>query len=533
MQRKDTQLAWFARAQSNRVSRRQFMQSVAGTAGVMAAAPISRAFGAEEGESKIIVAYAANVYQLDPHVNDFMVTESVLRNMYECLLVPSADLKSLEPQLATEWKRINDLTTQFKLRQNVKFHNGEEFDAEAVKFSIHRMLDPKTGALLLSTFNIIDHVDVVDKYTVNVVTKKPDPVLLRRMSILHTIIVPPKYFSTARKEDLASKPVGTGPYKFVSWVKDGDLVMEANPNYWGGAPKVQKVIVRGIPETGTRVSALLARDVDIITAVPPDDIDRINKSGRAKAIAVPGNRIVEYRFDVSAPPTNNKLVRQAMNYGANIDGIIKTVLVGRGYRRATVLNPWHVGFDPDIKPFPYDPEKAKALLREAGYPNGFEITLHQVQGRVPKDKEFGEAMAGELAKIGIKVRMRVTDMGTYATAGAAGKLDGFMFGSWGNLMQDADFMFSGIMHSSTVTSKGYRRGYKNARLDSITEEAAASMDEKKRNQLYSEAQKILMDDCPDLYTYALEDIYGISDRIEWTPRTDEYLFHKDVAIVKK
>jgi peptide/nickel transport system substrate-binding protein len=487
---------------------------------------------AEVGESQVVMGYGVSLVQLDPHKNENMVHESVLRNMYECLVTFSQDLKSSEPQLATEWKRLNDLTVQFKLRQNVKFHNGEDFDADAVKFSLNRMLDPKTQAPLLSMYNTIDRVDVLDKYTVNITTKKADPVLLRRLSGICTIIVPPKYFSTAKPEELATRPIGTGPYKFVSWQKDADLVMEANPNYWGGAPSIKKVIVKGIPETGTRVAALLAGDVDIIPAVPPDDIDRINRSGKARIVTIPGNRVVFYFMDAGKKPTDNKLVRQAVNYGANIDAIIKTVLGGRGYRRATLINPWHVGYDPEIKPFPYDPEKAKALLREAGYPNGVEMNLHQVQGRVPKDKEVGEAIAGELGKVGIKVNLRLMDWGTSFTQASAGKLDGLKFGSWGNIMQDADLSFYGQYHSSTIYSKFFR-SYQNPKLDSLMEEARSVLDVGKRTSLYSQVQKILMDDCPDLYCYAIEDVYGINNRIEWQPRTDEYVFYKTMSLAKR
>ena len=376
---------WVTQMTSGRISRRRFLKTAATATGAAVISPYlggAQAFGAE-AESKVVMGYGLSLVQLDPHKNENTVHESVLRNMYECLVAFSTDLKRLDPQLATEWKRIDNKTMQFKLRQNVKFHNGEDFDAEAVKFSIHRMLDPKTGAPLLSTYGQIDRVDVVDKYTVNVVTKSPDPVILPRLAGFHTIIVPPKYFSTASKEELATKPIGTGPYKFVSWAKDQDFVMEANPAYWGGAPKIKRVIVRGIPETSTRVSALLAGDVDIIPAVPPDDIDRINRSGKARIVTLRGNRIVFFALDCRSKPFDNKLVRQAINYGTNMDNIIKTVLKGNGTRVATLLNPWYAGYEDEVKPFPYDPEKAKALLAQAGYPRGVEFTFFGTQGRVP------------------------------------------------------------------------------------------------------------------------------------------------------
>ena len=518
-----------ARLESVQLSRRQLVRAAAGAAGVALTAPLFAAAQTVGGESKVIMGYSASVYDLDPHKNSFTVQESVLRNMYECLVAFSPDLKTLEPQLATEWKRIDDLTMQFKLRQGVKFHNGEDFDAEAVSYSIKRMLDPETKAPFLSVYGSIVRANVVDKYTVNVITKKPDPTLLQRMSGFHTIIVPPRYFSTAKAEDLATKPIGTGPYKLVSWTKDADMVLEANASYWGPKPKIQKVIIRGIPEAGTRVAALLAGDVDIINAAPPDDIDRINRSGKARAINIPGNRVVHYRINVSTKPLDNKLVRQAMNYAVDWDSIIKYVLSGRGYRRATLLNPWYECYDPEVKPFPYDPEKAKDLLKRAGVPDGFQVNFHVVQGRVPKDKEVGEAMAGMLAKVGIRCNVRIIDVGTYVSQGASGKLDGFMFGSHGNWMHEPDNSLHNNYFSASQASRMYRGGWKNEEYDRIVEQARYELDKAKRTQFFTQAQKILLDECPDIFAYAIEDIYGVNNKIKWTPRTDEMVWYKEMS----
>ncbi|HTX53473.1 MAG TPA: ABC transporter substrate-binding protein [Candidatus Baltobacteraceae bacterium] len=517
-------------ARSMRFSRRQALKAAAVTAGAAALPSFTGCgmFGKSE-ESKVVMGYGLSLVQLDPHRNENMVHESVLRNMYECLITFSRDLKKFDPQLATEWKRLDDKTTQFKLRPNVKFHNGEPFDAEAVKFSIHRMLDPKTGAPLLSTYTIIDHVDVIDSMTVNIVTKTPDPAILPRLTGFHTIIVPPKYFSTASKEDLATKPIGTGPYKFVSWAKDQDLVMEANKDYWGGAPKIQKVVVKGIPETQTRVSALLAGDVDIIPAVPPDDMDRISKSGKTRIASIPGNRIVFFALDCRSKPFDNKLVRQAVNYGANLDQIIKTVLGGNGTRVGTVLNPWYAGYEAVVQPMPYDPEKAKALLKQAGYPNGVEFTFYGTQGRVSKDKEVIEALVGELAKVGLKGNLKWLDWGTAFSQASAGKLDGIWFRSWGNFMHDADLSLFTNFHSTSMYAKVWQ-GYTNPKLDQLLEASRVEMDPAKRAALCTEIQKILQDDCPYLWGYAIQDIYGINNRIKWEPRTDEKILYSEMTL---
>lgn len=527
-----------------RLTRRQFVRAAAGIAGAAAAAPLFAACAPSPAapaasqpqatvppiKSEIVVAYGVPVVNLDPQVNGVTATESVLRNMYEALLAFAPDMRALQPALATQWTQLDDLTVQFKLRENVKFHNGEEFDANAVKFSIERLLNPDTKVPYLSNYTTIDRVDILDKYTVNIMTKGPDAVFLRRMAGFHTNIVPPKYFSSASAEELASKPVGTGPYKFVSWVKDADLVMQSNSDYWGGEPNIKKVVVRGIPESSTRVAALLAGDVDIITAVPSDDAERINSSGKARVLSVEGNRVVFFYFVVTTPPLENKLVRQALNYGSNIDGVIKTVLGGRGFRRATYANPWYAGADPSVEPFPYDPEKAKALLAEAGHADGFEVNLYTSIGRVAKDKEVAEAVAGELAKIGVRAKVIPLEWGTFVSMNNAGQLDGMWLATWGNYMHDCDISLYTQMHSSTTQTRMFNKGYKNAELDAVLEEARSTIDLTKRTELYTKAQLMAKEDPNAIFGYTNEDMYGVSTRIEWQPRSDEMIWHKDMRL---
>jgi peptide/nickel transport system substrate-binding protein len=212
-----------------------------------------------------------------------------------------------------------------------------------------------------------------------------------------------------------------------------------------------------------------------------------------------------------------------------MDGIIKTVLSGHGFRRAVISNPWHVGYDENVKPFPYDPAKAKALLAQAGYPGGITVNYDGIQGRYPKDKEIAEAMAGEFAKVGIKLNMKFHEWGAWVSQADASKFDGLIFASWGNAWMDADFTYNPLFRSEgRYTTKW--TGYKNPELDALLDEARHTLDTTKRNELFSRVQRLMQDDCPAVFMHALEDIYGVANRIEWKPRSDEMVRHYEMSL---
>jgi peptide/nickel transport system substrate-binding protein len=230
--------------------------------------------------------------------------------------------------LATSWEAVNDTTWIFHLRKGVKFHNGEEFNAEAVRFSIDRVLNPATKARWRANFTFIDRVDIVDPFTVKIITKTPAPLLITNLGF-GMLIVPPEYFKEKGDDYIATHPIGTGPFKFVRWVKDDEVVFEANENYWAGSPKIKTVVFKPIPEDSTRVAALLGGDVDIVKKVPIHLIPMVNKSKVAKVIVVPSAQGICCPIDtLKKGPLQDKRVRQAINYAVDKESIIKNVLEG-------------------------------------------------------------------------------------------------------------------------------------------------------------------------------------------------------------
>jgi peptide/nickel transport system substrate-binding protein len=330
---------------------------------------------------------------------------------------------------------------------------------------------------------------------------------------------------------------GTGPYKLAPGGYTGydkPIHLVSNESYWGGAPKLKKVQLSVITELATRTAALRSGQVHIAKDIAVEEVAAINSSGKALGKITQSNRIPYYVMDSRKGPLTDVKLRQAINYGANIDGIIKSVLYGNGTRVATTVAPWHFGFDPDLKPYPYDPDKAKALMKDAGVPNGFDTEINYIQGRYMKDKEVAEAIAQELGKVGIRVKQNLLEPAALTQKDNSMELTGLMFASWGNWFFDADNMLYSRWHSSLSKTANAGKGtastpYQNAAYDKIVEAARIELDTKKRLDLYKQAQKILFDDAVALFMYTLSDIYGVDNWVLWEPRKDEMVWAHEMA----
>lgn len=510
------------------MNRKDFIKLTAGT--IAAAAGLSLPSRAPAAPKEIRYIFNQTVTTLDPQLHAMRVFESGLRNCYEPLVQRSADMKRLEPALAESWQRIDNLTLRMKLRKGVKFHNGEPFNAQAVKFSFDRVLDPQSGApYRVSRYNMVASPVVVDEYTVDIKTHKPDPVLLSRLNGWHMCMIPPQYFKEKGPEAFAKAPVGTGPFKFVEWVRDGAITFEKNKDYWRGEPKADRIVFRSVPENQARVAALKSGEAHIITHMPPDDIPSIKSDPRLRVEVVPSTGILFGQTYFTKPPANNKLVRQAMNYAVDVDSLIKNVLGGYGVRIATALPEFVWGYDPNIKPYPYDPEKAKQLLKEAGYPNGVEITFDSVQGRYLKDKELAQAMAGMLEKVGFKVNLNLYEVSRVWNMQLEGKIGHLSIWGWGNQMFDADDTLYPEFHSFPGSTQ-QRESDSDPEIDKWVEEARATLDTKRRQELYTKVQERIKDSAPWIFMFQQVDVYGVSNSVEWKPRSDELSWLYDASV---
>jgi peptide/nickel transport system substrate-binding protein len=468
---------------------------------------------------KIVIAQGGDPTTLDPHMHAENYAFATIRQVYDHLIsrvIKDGKLQHL-PMLATSWEATNDTTWIFHLRKGVKFHNGEEFNAEAVKYTIDRILNPDQKARWRWALAFIDRVEIADPYTVRIITKTPAPTLITNLAYV-AAIVPPKYFKEKGDPYVATNPVGTGPFKFVRWKKGDELVFEANENYWAGPPSLKTLIFKPIPEDSTRVAALLGGDVDIIIKTPSHMVPTVNNSKRAKIINTPSALATNVHFDtLKTGPLQDKRVRQAINYAVDKESIIKHVLEGYGQALATPVSPSHFGYDPAIKPYPYDPEKAKALLKEAGFGDGLTLTFNSPSGRYVKDKEFAEAIVGQLAKVGINVKLEVHEWGNYMAKTYSPEGLGPMWTiGWASTF-DADGVLTPLLGCGQQLSR-----HCNKEFDSLLEQARSTIDQKKRERLYSQALKFVHDEALWLFMHIVIDSYGMSNRVQnWQPTPDE------------
>ena len=479
----------------------------------------------------VVVIQSGEAGTLDWHMHCDKNAHEPDRQIFDTLLRRNLKTLQLEGNLAESWRLVNDTTWQFKLRRGVKFHNGEPFDASAVKFSIERMLNPQQAAPGRTSIATIDRVEIVDPLTVNVITKTPFPLLPVRMSPGHcgTVgILPPKYVAQVGDAGFAVKPVGTGPYKFVEWVKDERLVLEANKDYHRGAPAIDRLVFRPIPELTTRVAALLSGQADLVSDVPPDQVGKVKASGVAKIeVSTLGGFIIMMKITnyLMPGPWQDVRVRKAINLAVDMDTIVKTVLEGYGQVLGVPLEKEAFGFNPAIKWYGYDPERAKALLREAGYPNGFEMTLHAPNRRYMNDIEVMQAIAAMLGKVGIKANVQVWEQSIYTTKWRKRELLPAYMTAWGGAG-----LFDGDLLVNSLHSKSALAIHKNEELDRILEQAQGSNDPEKRKALYFKAQEMILEDAPIIKAYQQAHIFGISNRLDWSPWIDNMLFLSDAKL---
>ncbi|WP_238492595.1 ABC transporter substrate-binding protein [Desulfotruncus alcoholivorax] len=459
--------------------------------------------------SMIVVGLQAEPATLDPHqMQDYNSTRAG-REIFNTLVEFKDESTELEPGLATSWDISEDgLEYVFHLRQGVKFHDGTPFNADAVKFSIDRQIDPKhpfhdTGTYPYAdfTFGMVKSVDVVDEATVKITLKEKFAPFLANMAMPAACIVSPTAVEKYGK-DFTKNPVGTGPYKFVSWNPGVEVIVEANPDYWGEKAKIQKIVYKPIIEDQARLTELESGNVDFIVNIPPDDLARLKADGNYAIVEQPGMHVWYTAMNCQKPPFNNVKVRQAVNYAINKESIVKNILKDTGVPAVGPLPPVIWSQTSDVPKYDYNPEKARQLLAEAGYPNGFDVTywVPESGSGMQQPVAMATAIQSDLAKVGINVKIQTLEWTSYLDKVfvPADKSDMQMHQmSWIGDNGDPDNFLYILLSGEQWPEAGFNDAYyKNDKVDQLLKQARTLSKQEDRTPLYQEAQKLIMEDSP-------------------------------------
>ena len=486
------------------------------------------AAAASGAERPLVISQPADAVTLDPAGSTQVLNVNLFFNLYDCLTTWDADLK-LKPQLATSWRNLSDTTWEFKLRDGVKFHNGEPFDAEAVKFTLDRVRTPGKH-FVQPGFATIAGVELVDRLSVRIVTSKPDPLVPVRMAQMGCHIVPPQYVQKVGFEGLARSPVGTGPYKLAEWVKDDRLVLAANEQYWGGKPKVGRVVWKPIPDNFARLGALQAGEVDVITNVPPDQVKALKEGKHTAVLDVVSSRTAAFSVAAQEPPLSDERVRQALNYALDKDALIKNLYGGYGIPMISGVANTDFGFNPDLKPHPYDPDKARALLKDAGA-TGMALSAKTAPGVMPNAKQLVEAVGEMYTKVGIKASVDLLEMAVRQRLVREGIPKGsLLLVNPQSTLLDADGSMWRLLHPNGLMGRYWEGSKPGHRFHVLMEEARHTLDPKMRLADYREATRIMHDETPWVFLFQEAILYGVNKRVAFKPRADFRLIVEEMSV---
>lgn len=503
---------------SHMSSRRTVLGASAATLAALALArlPLSgREAAAQDAlASSLAVDLTSEPATLDPALTYDIDGWSVVHSVYDApvQLGPGGVLQMVA---AESLEQIDPLTWELKLKDGIAFHNGEALTSSSVAFSIAHIQNPDTASQIAGNFAVIESVEEVDDLTARLHLSAPAPWLPSQLAPWLALL-PPAYAADPAN-DFALNPVGTGPYVFRGWERGSSVALERYPEYFGGdakgAPIAEAVTFRFVPDGTTRVADLLSGTSQIIGGVPFDQVPEVESSATMQAVPIAGCAFVRVPNDVE--PFTDPRVRQALNHAVDVEGIIASLLGGHGQRLANFYVPDGMGFNADLAPFAYDPDLAKSLLAEAGYPEGFQTSMAiSTLDRV----DLGQAIAGQLAAVGIQTELQTVEIATFNGQWKDPEAAPLRLVSWRPVIDPYTLL------SLLVSSSGYLSRYNDADAQELIDAAAIEPDSAKREALYEELGDVLVESPAGIYLWNRTAFYGsAADAPTWTPRPDEWL----------
>lgn len=481
-------------------------------------------------KADLVIATDAPPKAMNPHAYSSDANLSYMSNFFDGLLQRKAPEGKLGPALAVKWQRVDALTWKFELRKGVKYHNGNDFNAADVKFTFERMKDPKYSKLL-NIANSIASIETPDDYTVIFKTKNPVPWFAETMH--QNFIVDKESTEKIDDGEYNTRAMGTGAYKFVEWIKGSYIRMAANENYWEGAPKYKNVDILPITEESTRFAALAGKQVDIVNGVPVTLFDRVKAMPHVEIISQAARRAIYMGIgNTMGTPFEDLRVRQAIAHAINEKEIIEKIMRGQATMANQIPDVPTVGYDASIKRLDYDPVKSKQLLADAGYPDGFEITIAGPNDRYVNDEKICEAVAKYLAKVGLKVKLDVKPKSIFFDELTSNKYHFYLIG-WFDGSFDFGRSAEKLLHTPDKDKgMGTYNGaaYSNSEIDSLLIASSSIVDRAEREKALQGINQKSVADVAWIPLHYQQDIFAVvkGKGIKYQPRSDRWIVAKEI-----
>lgn len=485
-----------------------------------AALVVASLFSPAHAKDNLVIDNVQEPSSLDPHRQWNPDSYTVYRNIYDNLLTRDTS-GAIVAQVASSWKAVSDTQIDFTLRDDITFHDGSPLTADDVVFSVKRITNPEFKSPQLGQFNKIVEAEAIDKHTVRLTTDGAYPALLAQLVKLS--IVSKAYAEKVGDEQLNLEPLGSGPYKFVEWNKGIKVTLARNDNYWRGTPPFANVEFAAVPDAATRMADLRTGKADLVVGLNPDDAAQLGNASGVAVLSSPTERIGYFMMNTQAGVLTDKRVRQAVAHAIDRQLIVDALLGGYSQVTNQLLTPAHFGYIDGLEWYPYDVDKAKALLAEAGLSDGAEIEIITS----PRfDQRIIQAIQQQLTDVNLTLKISMTDMSSFLKRRRA-EPDGFgdtVFGRWSCACQDADGVLFAMFHSDSVWSK-----YANPELDKFLVAGRSTLDEAERMAAYKEAHRIIREEVPSIPLYQAAGIYAAKSNLGWTPTANESVFIMDMS----
>ncbi|MEG0068740.1 MAG: ABC transporter substrate-binding protein [Cetobacterium sp.] len=468
-------------------------------------------------KDKLVYAQLSDPKTLDPQNSTDNYSQVAITQIYDRLFEIDETTGTPIPSLVETYKKINDKTLELKLKENVKFNNGDILTAEDVKFTIERAKNnPKVAHL----YKMIENIIILDNNKLQIVTSESFAPLLNHLSHKSSSIINKKEYNKD-SENYFNHPVGTGAYKVESWTIGESMTLVSNNSYFKGNPSIKTVVIKAVPEENSRVIGLETSEIDMSLDIPAISWEQLESGGKVKVYSAPSTTTGYVGLNTKSPALSNKVLRQIIAMSIDKQSIVDTIYLGKTKVANQFLSPPVFGYNHNTKPLEFNVEKAKQLMKE----NNLEGTNLKISVSSPERVQVATIIQDQLKKVGIDLEIELLEWGTFLSQTGSGNTDLFIMG-WGPSTYDADYGYYPNIHSSQMGSNGNRTFYSNPKVDNLLELARKENDNTKRIKYYNEVQEILNEDIPLIPLYHGNIVYGVASNLKNVEATGYPEFYK-------